>query len=37
MNPVKPQQFYTYRRKRYLKTGMGKRYLRSRLKGGLTG
>ena len=27
----------TYRRERYLKTGMGKRYLRNRLKGGLTG
>jgi putative endonuclease len=26
-----------YRRERYLKTGMGKRYLRNRLKGGLTG
>ncbi len=25
------------RRERYLKTGMGKRYLRNRLKGGLTG
>ena len=27
----------TYRRERYLKTGMGKRYLKNRLKGGLTG
>lgn len=26
-----------YRREKYLKTGMGKRYLKSRLKGGLTG
>lgn len=26
-----------FRRERYLKTGMGKRYLRGRLKGGLTG
>lgn len=26
-----------YRRERYLKSGMGKRYLRNRLKGGLTG
>ena len=26
-----------YRRERYLKTGMGKRYLRNRIKGGLTG
>lgn len=26
-----------YRRARYLKTGMGKRYLNNRLKGGLTG
>lgn len=26
-----------YRRERYLKTGMGKRYLRGRIKGGLTG
>lgn len=26
-----------YRRERYLKTGMGKRYIRNRLKGGLTG
>ncbi len=26
-----------YRRERYLKTGMGKRYLKNRLKGGLTG
>jgi len=26
-----------YRRERYLKTGMGKRYLRNRLKQGLTG
>jgi putative endonuclease len=26
-----------YRRERYLKTTMGKRYLRSRIKGGLTG
>jgi putative endonuclease len=26
-----------YRREKYLKTGMGKRYLRNRLKGGLTG
>ncbi|MHC4156592.1 MAG: GIY-YIG nuclease family protein [Planctomycetota bacterium] len=25
------------RREKYLKTGMGKRYLRNRLKGGLTG
>jgi putative endonuclease len=26
-----------YRRERYLKSGMGKRYLRNRLRGGLTG
>ena len=26
-----------YRRERYLKTGMGKRYLKNGLKGGLTG
>ena len=26
-----------YRRERYLKTGMGKRYLNNRIKGGLTG
>lgn len=26
-----------YRRERYLKTGMGKRYLKSRISGGLTG
>jgi len=26
-----------YRRERYLKSGMGKRYLRNRLKKGLTG
>lgn len=26
-----------YRRERYLKTGMGKRYLKNRIKGGLTG
>lgn len=26
-----------FRRERYLKSGMGKRYLRNRLKGGLTG
>jgi putative endonuclease len=26
-----------YRRERYLKTGMGKRYLKKRIKGGLTG
>lgn len=26
-----------FRRERYLKTGMGKRYLKSRLRGGLTG
>jgi len=26
-----------YRREKYLKTGMGKRYLRNRLKEGLTG
>lgn len=26
-----------YLRERYLKTGMGKRYLRNRLRGGLTG
>lgn len=26
-----------YRRERYLKTGMGRRYLKNRLKGGLTG
>jgi len=26
-----------YRRERYLKTGMGKRYLKNRLRGGLTG
>ena len=26
-----------YRRERYLKSGMGKRYFRNRLKGGLTG
>lgn len=26
-----------YRRERYLKTGMGKRYIRNRLRGGLTG
>jgi len=26
-----------YRRERYLKTGMGKRFLKNRLKGGLTG
>lgn len=27
----------TYRREKYLKTEMGKRYLRNRLRGGLTG
>ena len=27
----------TYRRERYLKTGIGKRYLKNRIKGGLTG
>lgn len=26
-----------YRREKYLKSGMGKRYIRNRLKGGLTG
>ncbi|MEW6163062.1 MAG: GIY-YIG nuclease family protein [Nitrospirota bacterium] len=26
-----------YRRERYLKSGMGKRYLKNRLRGGLTG
>lgn len=26
-----------YRRERYLKTGMGKRYIKNRIKGGLTG
>jgi putative endonuclease len=26
-----------YRRERYLKTGMGKRYIKNRLRGGLTG
>lgn len=26
-----------YRRERYLKTGMGKRYLKNRIRGGLTG
>lgn len=26
-----------YRRERYLKTGMGKRYLKNRMRGGLTG
>ena len=26
-----------YRRERYLKTGVGKRYIKNRLKGGLTG
>ncbi len=26
-----------YRREKYLKTGMGKRFLKNRLKGGLTG
>lgn len=26
-----------YRRERYLKSGMGKRYIRNRLRGGLTG
>jgi putative endonuclease len=26
-----------YRRERYLKTGIGKRYLKNRMKGGLTG
>ncbi|MBN3039447.1 MAG: GIY-YIG nuclease family protein [Candidatus Omnitrophica bacterium] len=26
-----------FRRERYLKTGMGKRYIKNRLKGGLTG
>ena len=26
-----------YRREKYLKSGMGKRYMRNRLKGGLTG
>jgi putative endonuclease len=26
-----------YRRERYLKTGMGKRFIRTRLRGGLTG
>jgi len=26
-----------YRREKYLKTGMGKRYLKNRIKGGLTG
>lgn len=26
-----------FRRERYLKTGMGKRYVKNRLKGGLTG
>ena len=28
---------WTYRRERYLKTGMGKRCLKNRLRGGLTG
>ena len=27
----------TYRREKYLKSGMGKKYLKNRLKGGLTG
>ncbi len=27
----------SYRREKYLKTGMGKRFLKNRLKGGLTG
>lgn len=26
-----------YRRERYLKTGMGKRYIKNRIRGGLTG
>lgn len=30
-------KYDAYRRERYLKTGMGKRYLKNRLKGGLTG
>jgi len=47
MNPVRPVWFYTYvlmcektntfRRERYLKTGMGKRYIKNRIKEGLTG
>lgn len=41
MNPARPNQTGKvnrfYRKERYLKTGMGKRYLRNRLKGGLTG
>lgn len=32
-----PEKEDAYRRERYLKSGMGKRYLRNRLKGGLTG
>ena len=32
-----PNKDDAYRRERYLKSGMGKRYLRNRLKGGLTG
>lgn len=37
MNPVRPQKDDVYRKERYLKTGMGKKYLKNRLKGGLTG
>lgn len=32
-----PDKADAYRRERYLKTGMGKRYLKNRLRGGLTG
>jgi len=39
VNPVRPDWYYTYvlRREKYLKSGMGKKYLKNRLKGGLTG
>ena len=41
MNPVRPLSCLNkddaYCRERYLKTGMGKKYLKNRLKGGLTG
>ena len=30
-------KYDAYRREKYLKTGMGKRFLRNRLRGGLTG
>ena len=30
-------KFDAFRREKYLKTGMGKRFLKNRLKGGLTG